>query len=113
MQPYAIYIYYRIPEEAETAAIFAAVTQIQHTLRQQGVTAQLRHKQAHPDTWMEIYESDADPTALLAKLDTLVTAHPTLPQPRHLEIFYPVTLDIAPPLKQARDGSNKTLAQRG
>lgn len=103
MQPYAIYIYYRITEEAETATIFAAVTHIQHTLRQQGITTQLRHQQTCPDTWMEIYESNLDPAELLAKLDKLVTANPILPQPRHLEIFYPITLDAAPPSKQARN----------
>lgn len=90
MCQYAIYIYYRIPEHAETAAIFAAVIQIQQNLRKQGITAQLRHKQETPDTWMEIYESAAEPAALLAQLAECVAVHPVLPQPRHIEIFYPV-----------------------
>lgn len=103
MHPYAIYIYYRIPETAEVSTIFSAVTQIQHNLHMQGITAQLRHQQAQPDTWMEIYESNLDPAELLAKLDKLVTANPILPQPRHLEIFYPMNFEAIPQLKQARN----------
>lgn len=69
------YIYYRVaPSEAVRAR--AVVDAVQSAIGQDtGIQGRLLRRDDDPSTWMEIYESVADPLQFEAALDRLLAQH--------------------------------------
>jgi len=87
------YIYYRVRADTEREDAHATVRAMQAAIaRRTGVHGRLLERAGDDVTWMEIYESVADPAAFEAALRTETEAHQVtdLVEPgsaRHLERF--------------------------
>ena len=69
------YIYYRVAP-SDAVRVRAVVDAVQSALRQDtGIQGRLLRRDDDPSTWMEIYESVADPLRFEAALDRLLAQH--------------------------------------
>lgn len=74
--PVHYFVYYRVRADADHDDAHASIRAMQAALaRRTGVSGRLMERRDDDATWMEIYESVADPAAFEAALRTETEAH--------------------------------------